>query len=170
MPATNLKTSKVDGNSYYYYTNANGTSLVIGYEDKITNDQTDNFVIDFYEDHITVKNKNNDTEYRLDRDHTFEAVVKGNAKLAYVYLAKKVFSFKYPASVQVTSCYVDCKTKIVYVTIQATNGFGGTNNTKYKLYEQNGQYFIEEYSHSQPTNVDLEELNQKIQAYVATGG
>ena len=40
----------------------------------------------------------------------------------------------------------------------------------YKLYEINGSYYITEYSHNYSTNVDLSELNQKLQAYVSTGG
>ena len=40
----------------------------------------------------------------------------------------------------------------------------------YKLYEIAGSYFISEYSHNYSTNINLEELNQKLQAYVSTGG
>ena len=50
------------------------------------------------------------------------------------------------------------------------HGFGGTNNTDYKLYEVNGKYYITEYSHNYSTNIDLTELNQKLQAYVSSGG
>ena len=72
---------------------------------------------------------------------------------------------------KVTLCYFDCEEKVAYVTIQATNGFGGTNNTDYKLYEIGGRYYIDEYSHSYNwSNVDLDELNEKLQAFVASGG
>ena len=71
---------------------------------------------------------------------------------------------------KVTSCYVDYETKEVFATIQATNGFGGMTTEDYKLYEIAGSYFISEYSHNYSTNINLEELNQKLQAYVSTGG
>ncbi len=167
---TNLPTSKISGNTYYYYTEVKDDKLIVGYEDKLTEDKTDNFVITFNEKQITVQNKINNTTYELSMSQGYEKVQKGNAKLAYVYIAKKIFSFKYPGSVKITSCYVDYETKVVYATIQATNGFGGTNNTDYKLYEVNGSYYITEYNHNYSTNIDLSELNQKLQAYVSTGG
>jgi len=167
---TNLPTSKISGNTYYYYTDVKDDKLIIGYQDKLTEDKTDNFIIKFNENKITVQNEINNTTYELSMNKEYSKVQKGNAKLAYVYIAKKIFDFKYPESVKVTSCYVDYETKVVYATIQATNGFGGTNNTDYKLYEANGSYYITEYSHNYSTNIDLSELNQKLQAYVSTGG
>ena len=167
---TNLPTSKVSGNTYYYYIETEGDDLIIGYQDKLTEDKTDNFVINFNSSGLSVYNKNNSTTYQLTIDTNYDKVQKGNAKLAYVYIAKKIFSFKYPGSVKVTVCHVDYETKTVYATIQATNGFGGTNNTDYKLYESNGRYYITEYSHNYSTNIDLTELNQKLQSYVASGG
>ena len=128
------------------------------------------FVISFNSNSLSVYNKNNGSTYQLTLDTSYDKVQKGNAKLAYIYIAKKIFSFKYPASVKVTVCHVDYETKTVYATIQATNGFGGTNNTDYKLYEVNGKYYITEYSHNYSTNIDLTELNQKLQAYVSSGG
>lgn len=166
---TNLPTSKISGNTYYYYTRVDGTRLVIGYQDKITEEKTDNFVIAFHKDSITVQNKNNDKEYRLDRDKDYVSVEKGNAKLAYVYIAKRVFDFNIPNSVVVTACAVDYETKTVYATIQANNSYGGAVAKQYKLYETNNQYYMEEYSHNYSTNIDLEELNQKLQAYVSSG-
>ena len=167
---TNLPPSKISGNTYYYYTEVKDDKLVIGYEDKLTEEKTDNFVITFDKNKISVENKINSTTYELSMSQGHDKVQKGNAKLAYIYIAKKIFSFKYPGSVMVTSCYVDYEEKVVYATIQATNGFGGTNNTDYKLYEVNGSYYITEYSHNYSTNIDLSELNQKLQAYVSTGG
>ena len=167
---TNLPTSKISGNTYYYYKEVKDDKLIIGYQDKLTEDKTDNFIITFKETKIVVQNEINNITYELSMNEEYSKVQKGNAKLAYVCIAKKIFSFKYPGSVQVTSCYVDYEEQVVYATIQATNGFGGTNNTDYKLYEINGSYYITEYSHNYSTNVDLSELNQKLQAYVSTGG
>ena len=65
---------------------------------------------------------------------------------------------------------MDYQEKAVYATIQATNGFGGTTNTAYKFYEINGQYYMEETSSDFPTNINITELNQKLQNYVSTGG
>ena len=167
---TNLPTSKISGNTYYYYTEVEGKNLIIGYEDKITEEKTDNFIISFKQNGISISNEINNKTYELPYNASYAKVQKGNAKLAYIYIAKQIFSFKYPASVKVTSCYVDYETKEVYATIQATNGFGGTNNTDYKLYETNGSYYITEYSHNYSTNVDLTELNEKLQALVSSGG
>ena len=167
---TNLPTSKISGNTYYYYTKVENENLIIGYQDRLTEDKTDNFVISFKESGISVLNKINNTTYELPYTASYSKVQKGNAKLAYIYIAKQILDFKYPSSVQVTACYVDYDTKEVYATIQATNGFGGTNNRDYLLYESNGRYYMTEYSHDYSTNVDLAELNQKLQAYVSTGG
>lgn len=167
---TNLPTSKIGENTYYYYTEGREDKLVIGYEDKITEERTDNFIISFAENSIIVKNLINGSNYELFSSQGYEKVRKGNAKLAYICIAKKIFSFKYPESVKVTSCYVNYETQTVYARIQANNGLGGTINEDYKLYELFGSYYITEYSHNYSTNIDLSELNQKLQAYVSTGG
>lgn len=167
---TNLPTSKISGNTYYYYTEVQDNKLIIGYEDRLTEDKTDNFVITFAENKIIVQNKIENTTYELSMNQGYSRVQKGNAKLAYIYIAKKIFNFKAPGSVKVTSCYVDYESEVVYATIQATNGYGGSNNTDYKFYEVNGTYYMTEYNHNYSTNVDLSELNRKLQAYVSTGG
>ena len=170
--STNLQTSKISGNTYYYYTELQGNKMVIGYQDRITEEKTENFVITFQTSAISVFSKVEDKTYELSLNTSYDKVQRGNAKLAYIYLAKNVFSFKNPSSVQVTSCYVDYETKIIYVTIQAQNSYGAANNEEYKLYESGGSYYITEYSHDyeHTTNIDLEELNQKLQAFVSTGG
>ena len=168
---TNLTTSMISGNTYYYYFNVEENNLIIGYKDKITEEGTDNFVISFNTDSISVKNKIDGINYNLTANKNYDKVQEGNAKTAYIYIAKNIFLFKAPNSVTITQCYVEYEEKVVYATIQATNGFGGTNNTKYKLYEIDGQYFIEEFNHDYyDTNIELTELNQKLQSYVATGG
>jgi len=165
---TNLPTSKISGNTYYYYTKVENGNLVIGYEDTITEEKTDNFSITFNETGITVLNKINNNTYNLSLNSEYDKVQKGNAKLAYICIAKKIFEFKVPDSVKVTNCHVDYEDQTVYATIQATNGFGGTVNTDYKLYESAGKYYIVEYSHNYASNVDLVELNQKLQDYVSS--
>lgn len=167
---TNLTTSKLSGNTYYYYTKTAGNKLVIGYKDKLTEDRTDNFFISFHENSISVENKNNGITYTLTLNANYDKVQKGNAKTAYVYIAKHIFDYKVPSSVKVTQCYVDYDEKIVYATIQASNSFGGTISEKYKLYMIGNSYYIDEYSHSYSTNIDLTELNQKLQNYVSSGG
>lgn len=166
--STNLKSSRISGSSYYYYTDTDGATLIIGYQDKLTEEKTDNFFITFQENSLSVYNANNEKTYTLNAMADYEKVVKGNARKAYIYIAKNIFDFKYPASVKVTACAVE--DDVVYATIQATNGFGGTNNTQYKIYVSSGQYIMTEYSFSKSTNVDLTELNQKLQSYVASGG
>ena len=165
---TNLPSSKISGNTYYYYIKTDENNVVIGYQDKLTEEQVDNFVITFEESGISVYNKNNKIKYELDMVKDYNKVVKGNARKAYIYIAKQIFDFKYPASVTVTACEVSGD--IVYATIQAQNGFGGTNNTTYMFYELSGKYYISESSKTISTNVNLSELNSKLQAYVATGG
>ncbi len=164
---TNLPTSKISGNTYYYYTEVKNDKLVIGFEDKVTEDKTDNFIITFNKNSITVQNETNNTTYELSMNQGYTKVEKGNAKLAYVYIAKNILRFKFPESVKVTSCYVDYETKVVYATIQATNELGGTGNTDYKLYELNGSYYITESDHNYSTNIDLSELNDKLQEYIS---
>ena len=100
---------------------------------------------------------------------TYEKAQKGNAKTAYVYIAKQIFDYKVPDSVKVTQCYVDYDEKIVYATIQASNSFGGTVSKEYKLYMIGNYYYMDEYSHNYSTNIDLDELNQKLQNYVSNG-
>ena len=167
---TNLPNSKKTGNTYYYYIETKNNALVIGYQDKITEDKTDNFVISFEENGISVQNKIDGKTYALSLNANYDKVQKGNAKLAYVCIAKQVFNFKNPSSVKITQCYVNYSSKIVYATIQATNSYGGTVTEQYALYESDGQYNIVKYSNSYSSNIDLKELNNKLQQYVATGG
>ena len=89
--------------------------------------------------------------------------------MAYVYIAKHIFDYKVPNSVKVTQCYVDYDEKTVYATIQASNSFGGTVSQEYKLYMLGNSYYMDEYSHNYSTNIDLDELNQKLQNYVSNG-
>ena len=166
---TNLTTSKIDGNTYYYYEEIRDNNLIIGYQDKITEDKTDNFVITFNENSITLLNTNNNQTYTLDLT-TKSGIVKGNAKTAYIHIAKHIFNYYVPSSVKVTQCYVDYDAKVVYATIQAPNKLGGIVSTEYKLYEFGGKYYMDEYSHNYSTNIDLDELNQRLQKYVASGG
>ena len=167
---TNLPTSKIDGNTYYYYKEVKDNKLVIGYQDKITEDKTDNFVITFNTNSITVESKIENKTYTLELNENYDKTQKGNAKTAYVYIAKHIFDYKVPSSVKVTQCYVDYDERIVYATIQASNSFGGTNTDEYKLYMIGNSYYMDEYSHNYSTNIDLTELNQKLQSYVSTGG
>ena len=167
---TNLPTSEISGNTYYYYMDIKDDKLIIGYQDTVTEDKTDNFIITFNENKISVQNEINGTTYELSMSQGYSKVIKGSAKLAYVYIAKNIFSFMYPESVKITSCYVDYETKEVYATIQVMNGLGGTVNWDYKLYEVNGSYYKKDYNHNYQTNIDLDELNQKLQAYVSTAG
>lgn len=172
---TNLQTSKKSGNGYYYYTKIDGKNFVIGYEDDITEEKTDNFLITFNKDRITVKNKNDNKTYELKYNKTIAKTEKDNAKNAYVYFAKNILNFKYPNSVKVTQCYVNNEnneTYEIYATVQASNGFGGTTNTKYWLYEIDGCYYIDEYTHNytNTTNIDLDELNQKLSEFLASRG
>lgn len=165
--STNLKTSKISGNTYYFYTDIVDSKLIIGYQDQITEEETDNFIITFDQNSISVLNKNDNKTYTLNMNPNYHKVQKGNAKTAYIYIAKKILSFKAPNSVKVTQCYVDYETETVYATIMAANSFGGNTATEYKLYESLGQYYITDYSHNYSTNIDLDELNQKLQNYVA---
>ena len=167
---TNLATSKTSGNTYYYYTKVENNTLVIGYQDKLTEDKTDNFVISFAENSISVDSLVDNKTYTLSMNTSYSKARKGNAKLAYVYIAKQVFKFKNPSSVKITSCYVDYDDKVVYATVQASNNLGGTVTTEYKLYEVAGSYYMTEYSYNYSTNINLTELNQKLKSYVASGG
>ena len=167
---TNLPTSKISGNTYYYYTSVNNNNLIIGYEDKITEEKTDNFIITFNENNILLENKNNNATYTLTLNSNYSKIQKDNAKTAYIYIAKHIFDYKVPSSVKVTQCYVDYNEKVVYATTQATNSYGGIVSKEYKLYKIGNNYYMDEYSHNYSTNVNLTELNNKLQSYVSTGG
>ena len=165
---TNLKTSKTFGNTYYYFTETKKEKLIIGYQDKLTDEKTENFIITFKENSILVESYVDNEFYEMNLCDN-NKIVKGNAKMAYVYIGKKIFSFKAPNSVQITKCHVDAVEEIVYFTAQASNSFGGSIETEYKIYKIGDYYFIEEYANRYSTNVDLDELNRKLQEYVAKG-
>lgn len=100
---------------------------------------------------------------------TTPKVEKGNAKLAYICIAKKIYNFKNPESVKVIQCYVEHKTKTVYATILASNGFGGTIKTKYILWKNDAtdSYYIGENQHSyNDSNIDLDELNKRLKIFI----
>lgn len=170
MFGNNLKTSKVSGNSYYYYINYEDKNVIIGYKDQITSEEKDNFIVGFNESNITVENKNDKKTYEFTLDENTPKVKKGNAKTAYYCIAKKIFDFRYPASVKVTQCYVE-DDGYVYATIQAMNGYGATNNRKYRLYSIGDYYSISEYPHLYDgSNIYLDELNEKLAALVKSKG
>lgn len=158
----NLLTSQDPDRSYFYYTKVEGEKLIIGYQDRETAEKTDNYLITFRENGVTVWNNNDSTGYFLDRDPSFDGVQKGNARLAYNCLSKSLSSFDRPDTVEITGCYVDYGTKIVYAVIRYTDQSGRIRKHTYRLYEQNGQYTMEEYEHSYSSNVDLDELNQMV--------
>lgn len=165
---TTLPTSMKANNDYYYYLDHKNENAIIGYKDQITEDKTDNYIISFKESSIHLENLINNKSYDLFLDKTTEKVEKGNAKIAYIYIAKKIYDFKNPESVKVLQCYVNHKTKTVYATIQATNGFGGTIKNKYMLWknETTDSYYISENQHSyNDSNIDLDELNKRLKNY-----
>lgn len=161
-----LPSSEVSGNDYYYYTEFKDGKLVIGYEDTITREKTDNFVITFEKDHISVENLIDKKTYVMQQDPDFAKVEKGNAQYAYYCLAKNINYFKNPSAVRVTGCHVDYDEHVVYAVIESTNSYGGIVSADYKLYESEGRYYIEEYNHNYSTNIDLEELNTKLATLV----
>lgn len=166
---TNLPSSKKADNIYYYYIGYRKEKIVIGYKDQITEAKTDNYVISYNQSSILVQNLNNNTFYNLSLDATVEKIQRGNAKLAYIYIAKNIYKFKNPGSVTVSQCYVEYSTKKVYVTIQAMNSFGGVIKTKYALWKNDttDSYYIIEDQHSYNySNVDLNELNSKLKNHI----
>ena len=166
---TTLPTSKKANNDYYYYIDYKNEKAVIGYQDQITEDKTDNYIISFKESSIHLENLINNKSYDLFIDKTTEKVEKGNAKLAYIYIAKTIYNFKNPSSVEVTQCYVEHDTKTVYATIQAMNSFGGTIKTKYMLWKNDAtdSYYISEIQHSyNGSNIYLDELNKRLKNFI----
>lgn len=166
---TTLPTSKKANNDYYYYIDYKNEKAVIGYQDQITEEKTDNYLISFKESSIHLENLINNKSYDLFLDSTTPKVEKGNAKLAYICIAKKIYNFKNPESVKVIQCYVEHKTKTVYATILASNGFGGTIKTKYILWKNDAtdSYYIGENQHSyNDSNIDLDELNKRLKTFI----
>ena len=167
--STTLPSSQKSNNTYYYYTDCRDEKIIIGYKDKITAEKTDNYAISYEQSSICVENLNNGIFYNLVLDNTIAKIEKGNAKLAYIYIAKNIYGFKNPNSVEVTQCYVEYRTKTVYATIQGMNTYGGTIQTKYKLWkrESTDSYYITENNHSYQTrNIDIDELNKKLKYYI----
>ena len=166
---TNLPSSKIDGNKYYYYIDTLDEKLIISYQDKITKEKTENFTIKFYANSIVLYNKTNNTNYELKRDVTFDHEVKDNARTAFIYFAKTISTFKAPETVKVKECHVDQNSKSAYAVIKYLNEYGVEVTADYKLYESDGKYYITEYEHTYSTNIKVDELNEKIQSFIATG-
>ena len=164
---TGLTTSQAPGRSYYYYTRVEGGTLIIGYQDRETEEQTDNYLITFRENGIAVWNNNDDTEYLLERDGAYVGVVKGNAKLAYAYINRLLSTLDHPESIrEVFGCNVDYDEQTVCVSLLFTdkNANGSSTNRKedYKLYERDGRFCADEYEYSSRSNIDLTEMTQMI--------
>lgn len=77
---TNLITSKVDGNNYYYYIeyyhfiNHSEHPLIVGYTHKTTKTEVDNFKILFYDGYIKVENLNDGKTYTLYKNENFSGI------------------------------------------------------------------------------------------------
>ena len=165
---TNLKTSKESGASsyyyYYYFADPTETGINVGYYPQHTAanpDKTINYEIEFFENYIKLKSKIDGKEYTLNNVVSFKKVIKDNAKTAYNYIIYNINSFKNPYSVEIIDCYVDSIG--VYAKVRATNSWGGYGVDWYLF---TVAYVIERDPSSPITNVDVDELNQKIKAYL----
>ena len=163
-----IPTSKESGQSYYYYKESTDEGLVIGYESIITEDQTDNFLINFKENEITVFSYVENKTYNMKRSTTYTPpALKDNAKNAYIYLANVISNFYDPRSVVVNQCEYNALAESCYVSISAANRVGGTLAKTYWIDKFNGSYTIHEWPYGvDSSNVDINELNQKLQEYI----
>lgn len=168
--STNLPNSKIIGSDYYFYTKADGDKLVIGYEDDVTNEEKDNFVITYKENSILVSNKIDNSTYSLNLNADFVKIQKGNAKRAYEYIAKNIMKFDSPILIQATKCYVDYDSGMVYATlVHSYLGVQIETVGTYKFYEVDGVYYVANYYGTiERTNVDIDELNNKLYSYVSS--
>ena len=165
---TSLLTSKISDDEYYVYTDIEDNKLVVGYVDKKTEKKTENFLISFNKDSISLFNLNDGESYVLSLDTTFDKIEKGNARLAYIYIANKIFTFLEPSAIKITRCYVDHDKKIVYATVKSPDSYGNYDATDYKFYEKNSSFYMEKCSYDHSTNINLSELNTRLQNYVST--
>ena len=163
---TNLKTSKEAGKSYYYYFDHKDDNLIIGYEDIATNEKTDNLVLKFFEEYISVESKIESKTYTLYGNFEYNKVVKGKAKLAYEHIIGVISTFEAPEKIVITNCYVHYPNDHVYITIEYENDEGTKVKEQYELTVSNGQYQKKVFPYLAAQNVDANELNQMIQDFL----
>ena len=164
---TNLATSKESGRAYYYYTAFEDNKLIIGYIDKLTEVKTNNFVITFNSNSIYVNSLIDNVTYYLEKDDSYEKIVRDNCKLAYSYIASHILTFYYPSTLEVTSCFVDYDRQEVFAVIKAANSSGTIVTVDYVFYMNDGECYMEKYEHNYGTNIDLEDLNRLLKDYIS---
>lgn len=162
-----LPTSKKSGQSYYYYTESTDEGLIIGYKNKITEDKTDNFLINFKENEIIVFSYITNATYNMIRSSTYNRPIrKDNAKNAYIYIANIIDDFYDPRSVVINQCQYNASLESCYFSVSAANRVGGTVRNSYYIIKFDGSYSMNEWPYDITSNVNIKELNQKLQEYV----
>lgn len=165
--STNLQTSKEADKNYYYYFDYKNDNLIIGYTDVASGEKTENFVLTFNENAISLESKIENKTYTLLGNFEYEKVVKGKAKLAYEHIIGVISTFEAPEKIVITNCYVHYPNNHVLVTIEYENSSGTKVSEQYELTVSNGQYQKNVFPYLASSNVDIDELNQLIKDFLA---
>jgi hypothetical protein len=166
--SNNLLDSTIAGTAYYFYIHYENHKLIIGYQDRITNVETDNYQITFSANSISLYSLIESKTYTMSRDTTFTRVVRDNAKMAYEYTARVVSQFKDPQSLVIRKCYVYPDSGYIIIETSAANSVGGLVIKTYKVSKIGNEFYIVETSSISYSNIDVEELNSKVSAYIDT--
>ena len=164
--SNNLPNSKIYGTAYYYYNNYDNHKMIVGYQDRVTNEKTDNYEITFFANSILVYSLIESKTYTLSRNLTYPRVVRDSAKMAYEYIARIVQNFKDPQTLVIRQCHVYSDEGYVVFESSAANSVGGIVIKTYKVTKVGNYYSATEISSNTNSNIDVDELNEKIQAYI----
>ena len=171
--STNLSTSQTYNNDYYFYfesTYNNGNKLIIGYQNKETDQKIENFRVSFYSDHILLYSFIENKTYTLMRDPDNNGMVKGYAKRAYDWISSFV-SYIHSADNGVSNfeaewCYVTDES--VYCSLSWRDGEGTLVKGKYRFYKENGSLMYETTTYTYDSNINITELNNKLLNYLSS--
>lgn len=160
----NMPNSKQSNREYYYYIEYINDKLVIGFKDKITEVKTDNYEITYTNSGMILNNLIENKVYNMTLDTTYQKEIKGNAKMAYEYIASIIRQYTNPQSVVILRCEV--KNEMVYIYSEASNQVGGKVQNYYVIMKVGNNYYINETSLFTNNNIDLEELNTRLQSFL----
>lgn len=165
--SNNLPNTKIKGQSYYYFSSSTDEGYIIGYESKMTGDKENNYLINFFEDHIQLYSYVEKKTYKLMRDTTYTPPAsKGNAKNAFIYIGSVLGDYYNPSSITINWCYFDSENQKCYYNATANNRAGGsTKNTYVIWYSPTYGYTYIEVDTTYVSNVDCNELTDKLREY-----
>jgi hypothetical protein len=166
---TNLSTSNTSGNQYFFYFDAtHNQKMIIGYQNKKTEQKIENFRVSFYSDHILLYSFIENKTYTLIKDTNDTGMEKGNSKRAYNWISSFVTHISSTdanlLTFKVEWCYV---TDIsIYCSLSWEDGNGTLVQKKYRFYAEGETLMYETTSYSYDSNINVRELNDMLQYYI----